>query len=308
MTAEEYACEFVAPDRCTSLAEFLSCVPRVLPLLQTEEALIALVEDVFEQLRGDAVIYAELRFAPLLHIDGGLSAEHVVDVVDAAVNRMARDTGIEARLILCALRHYTEQDSLSTAALVREFRNRRVAALDLAGDEASFPLHPHVAAFRYAHDHGLNTTAHAGEALGAPSVWETLRALAPDRIGHGVRSIEDDRLISYLRDREVHLEVCPSSNVQLMEAVPEWPLHPVDRLAKAGVSLSISTDTRMLTPTTLTREYDLMRRHFRWTTEMLTASNLAAIRHAFVDDATKAALAARVLEGTAYGAPCAIDR
>lgn len=299
VTAEEYVHEFVAPARCTNLAHFLSRVPKILPLLQTSEALAVMVEDVFEQLRRDSVVYAELRFAPLLHIAGGLPAERVVDIVDATVERMARQTGIEARLILCTLRHYTEQDSLRTAALVREFRARRVAALDLAGDEAGFPNHPHVAAFRYARDHGLNTTAHAGEALGPASVWNTLRALMPDRIGHGVRSVEDHGLVAYLRDRQIHLEICPSSNAQLMDTVPCWSCHPVDRLAKAGVSLSISTDTRTLTATTLTREYELMRRHFGWTSEMLTASNLAALRHAFADDATKAALTGRLLAATA---------
>jgi adenosine deaminase len=301
VTAEEYAREFVAPARCANLAEFLSRVPKVLALLQSEEVLALLVEDVFEQLQQDGVIYAELRFAPLLHRQGGLAPERVVDVVDAAVERMARRTGIAARIILCTLRHYTEDDSLRTAALVWAFRDRMVVALDLAGDEAGFPLRPHVAAFRYAHEHGLRTTAHAGEALGPASVWETLEALRPDRIGHGVRSIEDDRLVARLRDGQVHLEVCPSSNVQLIESLPEWPRHPVDRLARAGVSLSINTDTRMLTPTTLTREHELMRRHFGWTTEMLAASTLEALRHAFADQATKATLSARVLEAVASG-------
>ena len=299
VTADEYARDFAAPARCASLADFLSRIPKVLPLLQSKEALTVMVEDVFEQLRRDGVIYVELRFAPLLHTDGGLSAEQVVDLVEATAERMVRRTGIDGRLILCALRHYSEQDSLRVAALVREFQARRVVALDLAGDEAGFPLHPHVAAFRYARDHGLRTTAHAGEALGPASVWETLRALMPDRIGHGVRSIEDDDLVQYLREKQIHLEICPSSNAQLVETVPEWPCHPVDRLAKAGVSLSINTDTRMLTATTLTREYELMRTHFGWTFEKLVASNLAAVRHAFADDATKAALARRILATTA---------
>ncbi|MGH9202990.1 MAG: adenosine deaminase [Vicinamibacterales bacterium] len=296
VTPDEYRREYVAPARCSNLAEFLSRVPKVLKLLQTREALAVLVEDVFEQLQRDHVLYAELRFAPLLHTADGLSPEQVVDIVDKAVEAMVRRTGIEARVILCTLRHYTEQESLATVELVRAFRHRRVAALDLAGDEAGFPLEPHITAYRYAHEHGLKTTAHAGEARGPDSVWETLRELAPARIGHGIRSIEDPDLTGHLCRAGVHLEVCPSSNVQMVESIPSWPMHPVERLRNAGVSLSINTDTRMFTPTTLTREYALIREHFDWTAETLLASNIAALHHAFIDDETKAILLTRLTE------------
>jgi len=294
VTEEEYRQAFVAPARCSNLSQFLSYAPRALALLQTRDALTMMVEDVFEQLRRDSVLYAELRFAPLLHTSGGLRPEDVVDIIDAATEKMVWRTGIEARLILCTLRHYTEAESLTTVGLVQTFRDRRVVALDLAGDEAGYPLQPHIAAYRYAHKHGLRTTAHAGEARGPESVWETLRALAPERIGHGVRSVEDAALTDHLRRSEVHLEVCPSSNVQIVESIPTWPGHPIDRLRQAGVSVSINTDTRTLTPTTLTREYELLCQHFKWTPAMLLASNVAALRHAFLDEATKASLLARL--------------
>ena len=109
---------------------------------------------------------------------------------------MIRETGIEARLILCTLRHFSESQSMETAKLVEDFRDSRVAALDIAGDEAGFPLAPHIPAFRYAAGRGLFRTAHAGEALGPESVWETLEHLAPTRIGHGTRSIEDPALVA----------------------------------------------------------------------------------------------------------------
>jgi adenosine deaminase len=295
VTLQEYRREYIGPARCPSLAVFLSRVSKVLTLLQTAKALQILIEDVFEQLQQDAVLYAELRFAPLLHTAGGLSPERIVETVNNAVEQMARNTGIEARLILCTLRHFTERESLATAELVRTFRHSRVVALDLAGDEAGFPLQPHIAAFRYAHDYGLKTTAHAGEALGPESVWEVLRELAPDRIGHGVRSIEDPALVNHLRGTGIHLEVCPSSNVQIVGTIPTWPAHPIERLRAAGVTLSINTDARTLTPTTLRREYSLVRECFGWTPQVLLASNAAAIRHAFVDDATKLALLSQLV-------------
>ncbi len=190
VTREEYERDYVAPSRCANLADFLSRAPKGFLLMQTEDALRHVTEDFFRQLIDDGVIYAEIRFAPLLHIERGLPSERVVAVVDRAVEQLIQETGMQARLILCTLRHFTEAESMLTARLVRDFRGSRVVALDLAGDEAGFPLDAHVEAYRFAREHGLFRTAHAGEALGPESVWETLRVLDPQRIGHGTRSIE----------------------------------------------------------------------------------------------------------------------
>ncbi len=293
VTRDEYMRDYVAPARCTDLAEFLSCVPRILAVLQTTDGLQVMVEDVFEQLQRDCVIYAELRFAPLLHLGQGLTPERVVETVDATVDAMVKKTGIEARVILCTLRHFSEQQSLTTAHLAHAFNDRRVSGIDLAGDEAGFPIAPHAAAFRYAHEHGLHTTAHAGESRGAESVWETLQTLNPARIGHGIRSIEDPRLVDHLRATSTHLEVCPSSNVQT-GASASWPQHPIDRLRVAGVPLSVNTDTRGLTPVTLAKEYGLLTKHFGWTADHLLASNRAALHHAFADETTRAQLLSRM--------------
>lgn len=211
--------------------------------MQTREALRLATEDVFEQLRSDGVIYAELRFAPLLHLLHGLTAEAVVEAVDRATETCIAATGIEARLILSTLRHFDEARSLETVRLVERFRGSRVAALDIAGDEAGYALDAHVAAFQYAEERGLLRTAHAGEASGAASVWETLQKLRPSRIGHGVRSAEDAELLEHLRRERIHLELCPTSNVQT-RACERYAEHAVDRLYRAGVSVGINTDTR----------------------------------------------------------------
>ncbi|HEX4074752.1 MAG TPA: hypothetical protein VHX49_05080, partial [Candidatus Acidoferrales bacterium] len=197
VTREEYQSEYVAPARCTDLAEFLSRAHKGFRLMQSEVSLRLVTEDIFRQLVDDGVIYVELRFAPLLHLEQGLTPEQVVTAVDRTTEDMIRATGIEARLILCTLRHFTEEQSLQTAKLVEQFRGSRVVALDIAGDEAGFPIDAHVAAYRYARERGLHRTAHAGEALGPESVWETLRLLQPARIGHGTRSIEDPGLVEH---------------------------------------------------------------------------------------------------------------
>ncbi len=293
ISRREYDAEFVAPSQCASLADFLTRAPRGFQLMQTEDALRIVTEDVFEQLRRDNVIYAEFRFAPLLHLLKGLSPEAVVAAVDRAAEKCIDATNIEARLILCTLRHFDDAQSMLTAQLVERFKGSRVAALDIAGDEAGFPVDAHIPAFRYAMDHGIDRTAHAGEACGATSVWETLRAFQPTRIGHGVRSIEDPLLVDHLKRERIHLEVCPTSNVQT-RACLTYADHPVDRLFRAGVSLGINTDTRTITNVTLEQEYLRLSEQFGWTDNELLACNREALRAAFIDEPTRARLLAEL--------------
>ena len=293
VSLEEYQREFVAPRRCTSLADFLTRAPRGFQLMQDEPSLSLVVEDLFEQLAADGVIYAEIRFAPLLHLERGLTPEQVVSAVDRATEASIRSSGIDARLILCTLRHFDRNQSLLTAHLVERFRGTRVAALDIAGDEAGYPIAAHIPAFRYAIEHGLYRTAHAGEARGPASVWETLREFQPSRIGHGVRSIEDRALVEHLIQNRIHLEVCPTSNLQTGIST-DYAEHAVDDLYRAGVPLSINTDTRTITNITLTEEYRNLERHFAWTDEDFALCNQAALDAAFIDQGAKAGLKAQL--------------
>jgi adenosine deaminase len=302
VTREEYLRDYTAPARCANLADFLSRAPKGFRLMQTEEALRLVTEDVFQQLLADGVIYAEIRFAPLLHTEEGLAAERVVAIVDRAVEDLGAQTGLQVRLVLCTLRHFTAGQSLRTAKLVEQFRGSRVVALDLAGDEAGYPLDAHIEAYRFVRERELFRTAHAGEGAGPESVWETLRALQPMRIGHGTRSIEDPKLVEHLRKEGLHLEVCPSANVQLMPQIPSWQEHPIDQLYRAGVSLSVSTDTRMLNPTTLLAEYDGLQRVFGWREDDFLKTNLMAIDAAFLDETSKQRLKESLVQGYAPAA------
>jgi adenosine deaminase len=294
----EYRSEFVAPPKCTSLADFLKRAPRGFQLMQTEEALTIAVEDLFQQFQRDGVIYAEIRFAPLLHTQGSLSPQQVVTAVDRATERCVRDFGIEARLILCSLRHFEAEAALKTALLVDNFSGSRVVALDIAGDEAGFPIDANVPAFRFAIERGLYRTAHAGEACGPESVWQTLRMLQPSRLGHGVRSIEDPALISHLLKEHIHLEVCPTSNVQTC-VCGTYHEHPVRQLYEAGVSISINTDARTISDVTLSEEYEKLKTHFGWGLVQLRDCNLQAVNVAFVEDGTREVLRDKIAAGYA---------
>lgn len=299
VTREEYDRDYVAPSPCANLAEFLTRAPKGFALMQSADALEAVTVDLFEQLQADNVIYAELRFAPLLHLQGGLTPEQVVAAVDRTADRMIAKTGIEARLILCTLRHFTAEESMETVKLVHAFRGTTVVALDIAGDEAGFPLDPHIGAYQYAREHDLFCTAHAGEGSGPESVWETLRLLSPARIGHGTRSAEDPELVAHLRRQQTHLELCPTSNVQILPSIQDWSQHPVDNLYRDGVSLNINTDARMLVPTTLTKEYEGMNSVFGWGAEEFLRTNLMGVDAAFCNEATKRILRKALIAGYA---------
>ena len=242
--------------------------------------------------------YAEIRFAPLLHLQGGLSAQEVVSIVEQTTAQGVRQTGIEAGLILCTLRNYKEAQSLQTVRLVEHFRGSRVVGFDIAADEAGFPIDEHISAFTYALDRGLHCTAHAGEARGPKSVWETLEHFRPSRIGHGVRSIEDPALIHQLAEADIHLEVCPTSNIQT-NVFDRMDDHCADQLFRSGLSMSINTDARTISNVSLTDEYHTLQRLFDWPKEHFLHCNLEAMRHAFTSQEVKGKIG-RLLK-QAYG-------
>lgn len=296
ITLEHYQANFIAPDKCYDLGDFLSRAPNFYPLMQTKEHLRLVVLDLFEQLRADHVLYAELRFAPLLHTEGGLSAHEVVTAVESATAEAVRDTGIEARIILCTLRLYSTEQSLETVHLVEDFRGSYVAAFDIAADMPGDVINPHMAAFQYARDNDIPYTAHAGETRGIENVWDTVQHFAPSRLGHGVCSIQDPALLEHLRNNQIHLETCPSCNVQT-DCYDTYADHPIDKLYRLGISVGVNTDTRAICNNTLTKEYEKLNRVFGWGKEQFLSSNLNAVNAAFIPQDTRLGLITRLEEG-----------
>ena len=290
---QDYNQNFKAGKSCSSLKHYIKCADNAISLMQTKESLELVMEDFFDQLIDDNVIYCEIRFAPLLHIEENLSSSEVVDILCSKMNTLSKETGIVTGLILCTLRQYSESQSMETVKLVNEFYDKGVVGFDIAADEAGFPLDNHISAFEYAHQYKLNCTAHAGEAKGADSVWETINKLKTKRIGHGVRSIEDDKLIDFLLDNNHHLEVCPTSNIKTktFESLEE---HPVDKLYKRNVSLSINSDGRTISDVNLNEEYYKLSNLFDWSVQDLKQCNLNAIDHAFTSDENKAILRQKI--------------
>lgn len=293
---EAYRRDFVAPAKCTDLADYITRAVKAVDLMQTEEQLRLVTLDVMRQLKQDNVIYAELRFAPLQHLQKGLTAEQVVRVVNDAVEEGIRQTGVQAGVILCTLRHYSSIQSMETVMLAERFKGTRIVGFDIAADEAGFPIDNHTSAFNYAHEKGIPCTAHAGEAKGAASVWETLEHFRPSRIGHGVRSMEDASLIAYLKKHGIHLEVCPTSNIQtaIYDSIAD---HTVDKIYRSGVSMSISTDARTISDVSLGSEYRLLSTVFGWEKAHFLRCNLEAIDHAFTSEENKRLLKEKLIAG-----------
>jgi adenosine deaminase len=254
------------------------------------------VDDLFKQLAANNTLYAEIRFAPLQHLQKGLRPFEVVAAAEEATAAAVKETGVEARLILCTLRHFTEAQSMETVKLVEQFKGSYVAGFDIAADEAGFPIDNHINAFKYAKENNIPCTAHAGEAKGAESVWETLQHFGPSRIGHGVRSVEDPKLVAHLRKHNIHLEICPSCNVQI-GLYETYRHHPVDQLYKAGVSLSVNTDAPTIVGITLTREYEKLQEVFGWTIEDFYRCNVYALEAAFIPAELKRDLLGKLRTG-----------
>jgi adenosine deaminase len=285
-TLADYTRDYVLPDKCSDLVDYINRANKGAALMQTKEQLRLVTNDLFDQLKADNVIYAEIRFAPHIHLEEGLTAREVVEIVNQATKEAVERTGVEGGVILCTLRHYSEEMSMETVQLVHEFEGSRIIGFDIAADEVGFPIDNHVAAFQYAKKHSLNCTAHAGEARGPESVWETIEHFCPSRLGHGVRSAEDQRLLNYLKDKDIHLEVCPTSNIQT-NVYDRFEDHRISEIYDHGVSMSINTDARAISGTTLTREYEKLERVFGWTLDHLRKCNLEAIDHAFASDEVK---------------------
>lgn len=268
----------VAPADVGSLHAFLPYLDVALQVLQTPQALQRAATELVHAWHHDRVVYGEVRFAPQLHTQAGLSLDNVIDAVVAGLADGTRVTGVRTALLLCCLRHQSPDISVRIADLAVRRRDV-VAGLDLAGDER-LPGAPHREAFVIAHAGGIPVTVHAGEAAGPASVWEALDVLGARRVGHGVRCIADTALVERLRRDAITLEMCPRCNV-LTRAVPSLAAHPADQLLAAGLRVTISTDTRTTADTSIDREFAALAATFGWTAEQERTCQANAAQGAF---------------------------
>jgi adenosine deaminase len=282
----------VAPEICSDLADYLVRIDLALEVMQHRDHLVRISREVVEDLAVDGTIYGEIRFAPQLHLRNGLTMQEVLNAVDEGLKQGERQTGMKTGLIVCCLRHESGERSLEIAKLAVNNRDK-VCALDLAGDEARYIGAPHAEAFALAKREGLRRTVHAGEAAGAESIREALDLLGAERIGHGVRVDESSELQERAKAARLPLEMCPLSNVQT-RAANSLPEHPIDRLFRKGLHVTVNTDCRTVSLTTLTKEFERLENTFHWGVAEFHQCQRNSAEAAFVSDEVRAGLLRRL--------------
>ena len=279
-TAEELA-EYMRVDDAHDLDDYLRRFDVTISVLQTTEALERAAYELAEDAYEDGVRYIEIRNAPILNVVRGLTLVEAIEAPLRGLRRAENDFGITARFFICGLRQLPPESSLDLAKLAVEFKNDGVVAFDLAGAEKGYPASVHAEAFRYAREHNLAVTVHAGEGDGAHSIHEAVHICGADRIGHGTRLIEDPELTQYVNDRRIALEVCLTSNVQTRVA-DSYATHPIREYFDRGLNVTLNTDNRLMSATTLTDEYVIAAEQLGFTMEELAGIALNSFESAFL--------------------------
>ncbi|MEM1416735.1 MAG: adenosine deaminase [Myxococcota bacterium] len=254
-----------------SLVEYLKAFDTTLKVLQTEDALYRAAFELAEDAARENVWYMEVRYSPMLHTRQGLRLTTVVEAVLAGLQAAYKQHGILSNVILCGIRNISPASSLEMAQLAVAYKNRGVLAFDLAGAENDHPAKHHKKAFQLVRDNNIAVTIHAGEAYGPESIHQAIHVCGAHRIGHGCRLREDGDLLHYVNDHRIALECCPSSNVQT-GAVESLASHPMKLYHDLGLRVTINTDNRLVTDTSVSRECQLSYEHMD-----LTLSDLKKI-------------------------------
>ncbi|WP_183092483.1 adenosine deaminase [Nocardioides stalactiti] len=275
-----------------SLVRYLETFEHTVGVMQTEAALTRVARECVEDLAADGVVYAEIRYAPELHVQRGLELDQVVGAVEEGFRQGVEASGdrIVVRQLLTAMRQAAP--SLEIAELAIKNRDRGVAGFDIAGPEAGFPPTRFLDAFDYVRQENGHATCHAGEAFGLPSIWEAVQWCGADRLGHGVRIIDDitveadgtarlGKLASYVRDKRIPLEMCPSSNLQT-GAAASIAEHPIGLLADLRFRVTVNTDNRLMSGTSMTKEHQLLCEAFGWGLPKVEWLTVNAMKSAFL--------------------------
>jgi adenosine deaminase len=292
--ADKLALWFRESSDSGSLERYLETFAHTVAVMQTAEGITRVAREAAEDLADDGVVYAEIRWAPEQHTEDGLSLDQVVDATlegfrQGEANAAARGRRIRIGALLTAMRHAARSREIAELAVA--YRDRGVVGFDIAGAEAGFPPTRHLDAFEYLRRENFHFTIHAGEAFGLPSIWEAIQWCGTDRLGHGVRIVDDiapgvdapvlGRLAQYVRDKRIPLEMCPSSNVQTGAAASILE-HPIGLLRRLHFRVTVNTDNRLMSNTSMTRELSLLADAFGYGWSDLQWFTINAMKSAFI--------------------------
>lgn len=248
-------------ESCISLIDYFKPFDTTIAVMQSEEALERVMYEFLEDSAKDNIRYIEARFSPAFHLTKGLSLNQVMDAVIKGKNQAERDFNIKSNLIICSIRQLDVQTNKELAQLAADYKNKGVTAFDMAGEEYGRPAKAHIHAFEIAIKNNLFRTVHAGEADGAHSIADSIHYLGAMRIGHGTHLYEDADLLKFVRDRQIGLEVCLSSNMQT-KSVTNLQQHPFKTYFEKNIPVTINTDSRLISGTSLSNEYMLAQELF----------------------------------------------
>ncbi|MCW2795969.1 MAG: Adenine deaminase [Nocardioides sp.] len=291
-TAAELGQWFADAANSASLERYLETFDHTVAVMQNGPALTRVARECVEDLAADGVVYAEVRYAPEQHVSNGLTLDEVVAAVQQGFDEGAQAAGgrIIVRQLLTAMRHQAR--SMEIAELSIAWRDRGVAGFDIAGAEAGYPPTRHLDAFEYLQRENSHFTIHAGEAFGLPSIWQAIQWCGADRLGHGVRIIDDitvdedgdvtlGRLAAYVRDKRIPLEMCPASNIQT-GAAPSIAEHPIGLLKRLRFRVTVNTDNRLMSQTSMTDEMCALVDAFGYNLTDLRWFTINAMKSAFL--------------------------
>jgi len=273
--------------------DFLQAYDDVASVIQNGDDYALITHDYLKRSSEAGVIYTELMPSFEGGVEQGLSYEDKIEGIAKGIDMARRDCGITARIYPACVRHLGPQRALFAATVITQNPHPYVVGFGMGGDEGYLSQKDFAPAFKLADEAGLGTTTHAGEVCGPESIWDALNHLPVSRIGHGVRSIEDTALIETLIERDIHLEVCPGSNIAL-GIYSSFADHSFNALRAAGVSLSISSDDPPHFSTSIAGEYEVAHTHFGLNNDELNELTRAAIKAAFCDNALKAELLTKI--------------
>jgi adenosine deaminase len=268
-------------ETCASLEDYLTAFDVTLAVLQTEEALHRAARELATDCAAENVRYLEVRYAPVLHTRQGLKPTTIVEAVLEGLRDAKRESGIKSNVIICGIRHMDPQTSIRLAELAVAYKGKGVVGFDLAGAEEGHPARLHREAIQLIRDNNVNVTIHAGEAYGPDSIAQAVHKCGAHRIGHGVRLRESGDLLNYVNDHRIPLEMCPSSNVQT-GSVAGFASHPLKFYFDFGLRVTINTDNRLITDTTVTKELLFAHREMGFTLEDLCTVLVQGFKSAFL--------------------------
>lgn len=264
-----------------TLEEYIARFDITLSVMQTPEALTRIAFELIEDVAAENVRYIEVRYAPILHTRMGMTLEEAVEAVRDGLIKGEKAFGIKSGIIICGIRHISPEASLKLADLCVRYKNKGVVGFDLAGSEENFPAKDHREAFYMILNHNINATIHAGEAFGPSSIHQAIHYCGAHRIGHGTRLKEDKDLMQYVNDHRIAMEVCLTSNWHTY-SVRSLKQHPFRFYYDQGIRVTLNTDNRLMSDTTLTKEFGLARDLFDFTLHDFREITIIAMKSAFL--------------------------